>query len=334
LLRSFRFALIAVACLGWRGNFAHAADPKDGIEVLKVRPNFFMIAGAGGNIAVQIGDLGAVVVDTGSGQATDRVIEEIRKLTPLPIRYIVNTSADPDHVGGNEKVSAAGQSLIGAGAGGGVNQSGAVGGLVSNGGAAPILATENVLNRMSAPTGQKSPYPTAAQPSDTFTNSEKDTYLNGEAIQIFARRAAHTDGDSMVFFRRSDVLVAGDILDLTRFPVIDIARGGSIQGEIDALNHIIAITVPELPVVWQEGGTLVIPGHGRICDEADVVEYRDMVTILRDVIRDLIAKGKTLPQIEEADPAGDYKARYGSDTGPWTTNMFIEAVYRSLKDKK
>jgi glyoxylase-like metal-dependent hydrolase (beta-lactamase superfamily II) len=329
-MRNTLVALIAVTGLGLAANPAFAADPNDPIEVLKLRPNFFMIAGAGANIAVQTGDLGVVVVDTGNGKASDRVIEEIKKLSPLPIRYIIDTSADPDHIGGNQKISEAGQSLIPQNGGGG---GGGVGALVSNGGAAAILATDNVMNRMSAPTGQKSPYPTAATPTDTFADEEKDTYLNGEAIQVFAQPAAHTDGDSMAFFRRSDVIVAGDVLDTTRFPVIDIEKGGSIQGEIEALNHIIAITVPELPMLWQEGGTLVIPGHGRICDEADVVEYRDMVTIIRDVVQDLISKGKTLEQIKAADPAGDYKTRYGSDSGSWTTDMFIEAVYKSLTKK-
>jgi glyoxylase-like metal-dependent hydrolase (beta-lactamase superfamily II) len=332
----FTLFVLAVTSLGLRGE-EHSIDQVDtvdennGIEVLRLRPNFFMIAGAGANIAVQVGKLGAVVVDTGTGQATDRVLQEIRKLTPLPIRYIINTSADPDHVEGNEKLSAAGQSLIPAtGQTGGI----AITDALSNGGAAAILATDNVAARMSAPSGQKSAYPVAAQPSDTFSDDEKDTFLNGEAIQIFAQRAAHTDGDSVAFFRRSDVVVAGDILDTTRFPVIDLSRGGSIQGEIDALNHIIGLTVTELPLVWQEGGTLVIPGHGRICDEADVVEYRDMVTIIRDVIQDEIAKGKTLEQIKMSDPAGDYRTRYGSDTGAWTTDMFVEAVYRSLTQKK
>ncbi len=317
-MRKLPFALVlilAVACFG----DGVPSDSNDGIEVLKLRPNFFMIAGAGANIAVETGELGAVVVDTGSGQATDRVLEEIRKLTPLPIRYIIDTSADPEHVGGNRKLSAAGRSLV--------PTAGQTGGIVipdalSNGGAAAIVATDNAARRMSA------------QPSDTFSEDEKDTFLNGEAIQIFAQPAAHTDGDSMAFFRRSDVLVAGDILDLTRFPVIDVARGGSIQGEIDALNRIIAITVPELPLVWQEGGTLVIPGHGRICDEADVVEYRDMLTIVRDIVQDLISKGQTLDQINKADPTADYRPRYGSDSGPWTTDMFVEAVYRSLTQKK
>jgi glyoxylase-like metal-dependent hydrolase (beta-lactamase superfamily II) len=332
-MRKVRFHLVvilAVTCCGLRADVV-AAGQNDGIEVLKLRPNFFMIAGAGANIAVQVGELGAVVVDTGSAQFTDRVLQEIQKLTPGPIRYIIDTSADPDHVGGNEKLSEAGQSLV--------PSAGQTGGIVitdalSNGGAAAIVATDNAAQRMNAPTGQKPPYPPAAQPSITFSEDEKDTFLNGEAIQIFAQPAAHTDGDSIAFFRRSDVVVAGDILDLTRFPVIDVARGGSIQGEIDALNHIIGITVTELPLVWEEGGTLVIPGHGRICDEADVVEYRDMVTIIRDIIQDLISKGKTLEQIKQADPTADYRPRYGSDSGPWTTDMFVEAVYRSLTQKK
>jgi glyoxylase-like metal-dependent hydrolase (beta-lactamase superfamily II) len=327
-MRSICCALIASTCLVVPADVA-LAEQKDTIEVLKLRPNFYMIAGAGANIAVQVGELGAVVVDTGSGEATDRVLEEIRKLTPLPIRCIINTSADPDHVGGNERLSTAGHMVISANSG-----NDPVANAFTNGGAAVVLATDNVAARMSAPTGQKSPYSIAAQPSDTFSEDEKDTFLNGEAIQIFAEHAAHTDGDSIAFFRRSDVVVAGDILDLTGFPVIDLARGGSIQGEIDALNRIIDITVPELPLVWQEGGTLVIPGHGRICDEADVVEYRDMVTIIRDVIQDLIKKGKTLDQIKNADPTADYRTRYGADSGPWTTDMFVEAVYRSLVNHK
>ena len=327
-----RYAIVAAAacilaggtlCLRLPGQPPQAGG---GIEVLQLRPNFFLIAGAGGNIAVQTGELGVVLVDTGSAPMTDEVLAEIRKLSKLPVRYIINTSADPDHVGGNAKVAPAGLSLIPTG--GGIGNG--VGNAVTNSGAAGILATENVLARMSAPTGVKAPYPTAAWPSDTFAEDEKDTFLNGEGIQIFFQRAAHTDGDSMVFFRRSDVVAAGDVLDLDRFPVIDVNKGGSIQGEIDALNHIIDLTIPELPMVWQEGGTLVIPGHGRICDEADVVEYRDMMTIISDVIANMIGKGMTLEQIQAADPTKEYRPRFGAESGEWTTRMFVEAVYKSL----
>lgn len=291
-----------------------------GVEVLQVRPNFYLIAGAGGNIGVQIGENGVVLVDTGSEQATGAVLAEIKKLTDKPIRFIVNTSGDPDHVGGNEKLSKAGQTFIPNGA------------IVTtdNGGAAAILAQDKVLYRMSAPTGQKSPYPTAAQPSDTFTEGKRDMFLNGDGIRTIYQPDAHTDGDSFVIFRRADVIMAGDVLDLRHFPVIDISRGGSIQGEIAALNNLLDMTIAEVPLGWQQGGTIVIPGHGRLCDQSDLLEYRDMVTIVRDVIQSWIKKGMTLEQIQAADPTKDYRTRYGSTSGAWTTNMFVEAVYKSL----
>ena len=159
-------------------------------------------------------------------------------------------------------------------------------------------------------------------------------YLNGEGIEVLHQPAAHTDGDVLVFFRRSDVVVAGDILDTTRFPVIDVARGGTINGEIAALNRLVELAIPSVPIVSREAGTLVIPGHGRVCDQLDVVEYRDMVTIVRDRVRDLIKAGMTLDQVKAASPARGYTRRYGSDSGPWTTNNFVEAVYQSLAQEK
>jgi glyoxylase-like metal-dependent hydrolase (beta-lactamase superfamily II) len=155
-------------------------------------------------------------------------------------------------------------------------------------------------------------------------------FLNGEGIEVLHLAAAHTDGDSIVFFRRSDIVAAGDILDTTRFPHIDVERGGSVQGEIDALNRLVDLAIPSVPIVSREGGTFVIPGHGRICDQFDVVEYRDMVTVIRDRVRALIKEGQSLQQIRAANPTGGYTRRYGSDTGPWTTSMFVEAVYQSL----
>ena len=302
------------------------------IEVLQVRPNLYLIAGGGGNIGVQIGETGVVVVDTGSAGLSGRILAEIKKLSDKPIRFIINTSADADHVGNNDKFAQAGQSLIPSPPGARAVGDGRI--TIDNEGAAAILAQENVLVRMSAPTGQKSPYPTLAQPSSTFIEDEHNVFLNGEAVQTIYMPAAHTDGDSMVFFRRSDVIMAGDVLDTTRFPVIDIERGGTIQGELDALNRILKMAVPETPIVWQEGGTIVIPGHGRLCDQADVLEIRDMVTVVRDVVQDLVKKGRTLDQIKAADPAREYRGRYGSDSGAWTTEKFIEAIYKTLPGKK
>jgi glyoxylase-like metal-dependent hydrolase (beta-lactamase superfamily II) len=304
-----------------------------GLDVVQLRPNFYMIAGAGGNIAVQIGQDGVVVVDAGSGDNADAVVAAINRLSERPIRYVINTSADADHVGGNVTVSKAGQTLLtmtGAGAGGSVA---AFNGL-TNGGAAAILAADEVLARMSAPTGKASAFPSAAWPTESFGQAQRALFLNDEGIQVLHQPAAHSDGDSIVFFRRSDVIVAGDILDTTRFPVIDVARGGSIQGELDALNRLIDLAIASIPIVSRDGGTYVVPGHGRVFDHFDLVDYRDMITIIRDRVRDLAKGGKTLAQVKTASPARGYTRQYGATSGPWTTDMFIEAIYKSLPLEK
>jgi len=284
------------------------------VEVVLLQPNVFMLAGAGGNIVAQVGDDGVVLVDAGAAAQSADVLAALKKLSPLPVRYVLDTSADPDHVGGNEAISKAGAGLD--------RSSGAL-----------TLAHERVLLRMSAPTGEKALFSEEAWPRSTYID-KKSLYLNGEAIRLVHPPAAHTDGDSIVFFRRSDVLVAGDVFDQTRFPVIDVAKGGSIDGEIAALNLLVDIAVPPTPLPWQEGGTLVVPGHGRVSESAELVEYRDMITIIRDVVQDLIKKGLTLDQVQAADPTRGYTEEYGSNTGPWTTKMFVEAVYKSLTAKK
>ena len=320
----------------WFIAFAILAQQSPGraeeLRVLQVQPGFYMIAGAGGNIAVQTGPDGIVLVDSGAGPMGDAVLAAIKKLSDQPIRYIINTSADADHAGGNEKLAVAGQSLFVAGNGG--PGGGTAASAISNGGGASIVGTENVYARMSGLPGAAAPFPTVAWPTETYSQPQKTLYLNNEGIQVTYQPAAHTDGDSIVFFRRSDVIVAGDIFDITRFPVIDVERGGSIQGEIDALNRLIDLAIPSIPLPWKEGGTQVIPGHGRICEQAELVEYRDMVTIVRDRIQDMIKSGMTLEQIQITSPAKGYTRRYGADSGPWTTSKFVEAVYKSLTAAK
>jgi glyoxylase-like metal-dependent hydrolase (beta-lactamase superfamily II) len=159
-------------------------------------------------------------------------------------------------------------------------------------------------------------------------------YLNGEAIEIVRQPAAHTDSDVTVFFRRSDVVFAGDVLDTRQFPVVDVQRGGSIQGEIAALNRLADLAVPSTPVVTREAGTIVVPGHGRLCDQYDVIAYRDMLVIIRDRVRDLMKGGKSIAEVKAAQPAKGYMGRYGNTGGAWTTDRFVEAVYRSLAKGK
>jgi cyclase len=324
--RTVAAALGLVVC----GAFsARAAEPDNGgLDVVQVRPNFYMIAGAGGNIGVQIGSDGVVLSGAGSAAATGEVLAAIKKLTTLPIRYVIDVNADPDFVGGNEKIAKAGFTIF-------TNALGAAGvaGTMTNGGAASILAHESVLRKMSA-RDAKVPYPGDAWPTEAFLTQRKALRMNDEGLEVLYQPAAHSGADSFVLFRRSDVVVAGDIMDTTRFPVIDLANGGSIQGEIDALNKLIDLTIAPTPYIYKDVGTYVIPGHGRLCEQMEVVDYRDMVVLVRDVVADMIKQGKTLDQIKEARPALPYETRYGSQSGPWTTNAFIEAIYKSLTAKK
>jgi glyoxylase-like metal-dependent hydrolase (beta-lactamase superfamily II) len=301
-----------------------------GLQLFRVQANVYMIAGAGGNITVQVGPDGVVLVDAGSTARAEDVVAAVRSITDSPIRYIINTGPGADHIGGNEKVAAAGQNIA-------TRDVGPLGAAsaTASGGAASIIGTEELLGRMSAGSGEGTAAPPNAWPTETFTTKHKDLFINREGIQVFSEPAAHSDSDAIVLFRRSDVIATGDIFDITRFPVIDVAKGGSIEGEIAALNHLIDLTIPSVPLPWlDEGGTQVIPGHGRPCEEAEVVEYRDMVTIIRDRVQALIKKRMTLAQVNAANPTQGFRARYGADSGPWTTDMFVEAVYKSLTAAK
>src|SRR5215813_7350791 len=291
------------------------ASGDSGVHTLHVQGNVYMLVGAGGNIALQIADDGVLLVDTGTTANADKVVAAIRALTDKPIRYIINTSADPDHVGGNDTIGKLGSTI----AGGNVGAGAGVG--------AGIIAHENVLTRMSAPTGKSAPYPTTAWPTDTFVSKQKELFFNGEAIQTIYK-PGHSDADSIVYFRRSDVIVAGELFNTETYPVIDLAKGGSIKGVLAGLNDMLDIAIPK---AMQEGGTYIIPGRGRLTDEADLLEYRDMVTIIRDRVQDGVKRGQTLDQVKAGKPTLDYDARWGATSGPWTTDMFLEAVYKDLK---
>jgi cyclase len=302
------------------------ASASSELDLVAVRSDFYMIAGAGGNVAAQLGPAGVVLVDTGSAPMADAVVAAVKRLTDRPIRYVINTSADADHVGGNEKLSKAGQTILGHQGSSGVSED-----VYTSGGAASVLAHENVFTRMSAP---QSPFPFAALPTKTYSGRSYPMYLNGDGIQVMHMPAARSDGDSIVFFRRADVIVSGDIVDTNRFPMIDVAKGGSIQGELDALNRLLEMMIPPFPLRWRDERTYVVPGHGFVADYGDVVEYRNVVTIVRDRIADMVARGMTLEQVKAADPAKGFRRRYGAEAGSWTTDMFIEAVFNGFNGPK
>ena len=290
-----------------------AQPPAPAMDVLKVHGQVYLIAGPASNTVVQVGEQGVLVVDTMREQDADALLAEIRKLAPgKPIRYVVDTHAHVDHVGGNAKVSEAGTQLVGGNFGGQVQ-----------GDHAFIVAHENVLTAVSAKTGAQATLPFAAWPTDTFFQAEKDMYFNGEGIQLIHEPKAHTDGDVLVWFRGSDVIATGDVFDTTQFPEIDLKRGGHVNGVIEALNRIIDVAISEQ---FTEGGTRIVPGKGRICDEFDVVEYRDMVTIVRDRVEAMIKKGMTLAQVTAAKPAFEYIPRYGASSAA----AFVDAAYKNL----
>ena len=309
-------ALLAV-CLWGVGAVAQdgGAEEQAEIGVLPVQGNVYMLVGQGGNATVQVGEEGVLVVDTLGEEMSDRLLATIRELSDGPIRYVISTHAHADNVGGNATIAQAGSNI----AGGNV-----LGAIADAGETAKIIAHENVLIAMSA---TETPLPFEAWPTDTYFTDRKEVFFNGEAVQVLHQPGAHTDGDSIVFFRRSDVISTGDIFLTTRYPYIDRESGGTYQGVIDALNRIIDLTVP---ADRQEGGTMVIPGRGRLCDEADVVEYRDMLTIIRDRIRYLVDEGASLRDVLDARPTLDYDARYGADSGFWTTEQFVTAIYEEM----
>ena len=297
-------------------NFANAE-----IHVLPAQGNVYMLVGPGGNMTVQAGSDGVLLVDTMYAPLADKILAAVRSISKGPIRYIVDTHVHPDHTGGNEPLRKAGSTISGGNVQADIKDSAE---------GAQIIAHQNILNRMSAPSGSQAPTPSSAWPTDTFIGDEKAVYFNNEGVEIIHIPNAHTDGDSIVFFRKSDVISTGDLFTTTMYPVIDIDNGGSIQGFIAGLQKIVDLIIP---VYGQEGGTLVIPGHGRLCDLGDVLEYREMTIIVRDRIQDMVNKGMTLEQVKSAKPTVDYDPLYGGDTGFWTTDKFVEAVYKSLKDQ-
>ncbi len=338
------FAAVAILLLllgigvwpGSRQNAGLAQNARaDDVEILPVQGNVYLIARAGANIAVQIGREGVLLVDAGVAPMAGKVLAAVQKISHPnaasrlegKIRFIVNTNADPDHTGANEILSKAG---IGYVTNDPANR-------LSSVGADPaiLIAHEKVADRLLSPPGGGAPAPIAGVPQNIYTGAGeavKDLFFDDEGIQMIHAPSAHSDGDSIVYFRKSDVVSAGDVYVTTGYPVIDLTRGGSIDGVIAGLNRILEIAIPGHS---EEDGTIVIPGHGRLSDEADVVEYRDMIVILRDRIEAMVKKGATLEQVKAASLTRDYDPEYGAGgAGAATADKFVEAAYKSLTGTK
>lgn len=288
------------------------------IETLPVQGNIHLLAGAGANIAVQLGDDGVLIVDSGFEQMSGKVLAAIRKLSNKPIRTIINTTLADAHTGGNGPLVKAGF----------LNQAGP--GLGQRPNEADLIGHGNLLRLMTEIGEAK--ISTDRWPPSTFQGKQKDLHSNDEPVVILHVPNAVTSADVMVWFRKSDVVVTGDIFDQTSFPYIDLAHGGTVNGIIEGLNDLLDIMVPKH---LQEGGTMALPGHGRISDEHDVLEYRDMVTIVRDRVQSAIKKGMSLQQVKAIKPSYtyEYEPRFGKNPA-WTPDMFVEAIYKNLSASK
>jgi glyoxylase-like metal-dependent hydrolase (beta-lactamase superfamily II) len=303
------FALAAVVGL--------PAQAQDALEVLPAQGKVYMVVGPGGNSAVQVGEEAVIVVDTQTADVSDALLDVIGTLSRKPIRHIINTSASPDHTGGNAALSEAGTYVR-------LIDTFDPRGLDDN---AAIMAHINVLATMSAPVGDDFSVPEEAWPTDTYYTNEWAVYVNNEAIRMLHVPAASTDGDTIVFFRRSDVVSTGDIFNTDRYPFFDAAQGGSIDGVLEGLNVVLDLAIPGEN---QEGGTVIIPGHGRMADETDVINYRDMATIIRDRIQALIDAGKSLKEVLAAKPSRDYDGLYAWNEDSWTGDQLVEAIFLDL----
>lgn len=314
--RLARASLAAACVFGMAGLwtsalYAQAEPSAAAIRTYQVRPNFWMLITPDGNLALQVGTEGALLVDTGRSGTSDAVLAAIRQITKQPLRYIINTSAGPMQIGNN--------AIFGALKGGATDGHG-------KGPTPAIIANETVLAHMNEP-GVK--LPAVAWPSDAYSARKRSIRYNGEAIDIIHAPSAYSDSDSIVYFRRSDVIVAGEIFSTERFPLVDRKRGGTVTGVLAGLNQLLDLAVPDVIVEnYNEDGTLIIPGSGRLCDKDDLTEYHDMVNIARDRMANLVSTKRSLEEVKAARPLIDYEQRYSKPD--WTTSMFIDALYAEL----
>lgn len=323
--------VLGTAALASAQNAASNGD----IEIVPVRGHIYLLVGAGANITISVGTDGVFMVDAGLANMADKVIAAVRQLgvdlrkdgqpvraypPPKPIRFLADTTISPEHTGGNEKIAEAGKTFTGGNVAADLNSG------FTNDDAA-ILATDKALLRL-----VDAKMPGNGQPTDTYVKDvmKLSHFFNGEGIELFHMPNATTDSDSIVYFRGSDVIATGDIFDMTSFPYIDLAKGGSIQGILAALNRMDDLAEAEFRT---EGGTLFIPGHGRFGDLADLAYYRDMCTIIRDRIQWMMKKNLSLEQIKAAKPTEDWNGRFGNNP-KWTPDMFVDAIYKGLSGKK
>jgi glyoxylase-like metal-dependent hydrolase (beta-lactamase superfamily II) len=296
---TFRIAGLSVLLLA---SSARAAEPGDSkLETQKLADGFFLITGPGGNIALKVGDKSAFLVDDQIAPMSPALEKAIAAVTPKAVRFVFNTHWHADHTGGNPTFGAKGS---------------------------VIVAHDNVRKRLSTEqfvamfNRKVAPLPEPALPVITFPDS-LSFHLDGEDIEVFHVDPAHTDGDSIVHFKKANVIHTGDTFLSGGYPFIDLSSGGTVDGFVRAADRVLAIAQPT---------TRIIPGHGPVADKAKVKAFRDMVATVRDRVKKLVAEGKSLEAVRATKPTAEFDAAWGGAfiRGP----QFVETVYQDLTRKR
>jgi len=264
------------------------------ITPVKVADGLYMLTGRGGNIGLSVGEDGAFVIDDQFAPLTDKILAAIRTVTDKPVRWVFNTHWHGDHTGGNENMGKAG---------------------------ALIVAHDNVRKRMNPAefkdlVGSSNQAPAGALPVVTFSD-QVTFHWNGETIRVLHVARSHTDGDAIAFFEKANAVHMGDTFFRGRYPFIDVASGGTVQGMIASSNQVLGML---------KAGTRIIPGHGDLSGATELTAFRDMLVTVRDRIAPMVERGMTEDQVVAAKPTADLDATWGAQP-----ERFVRSVVQSLK---
>jgi glyoxylase-like metal-dependent hydrolase (beta-lactamase superfamily II) len=294
-------AALCIASFAAVSAYAQGAPDFSKVEIkaTKIAPNFWVLEGQGGAIGVFPGPDGIFLVDSEFAPLHDKIVAAIRQISNAPIRFLVDTHVHGDHTGGNEAFGKMGVTIL----------------------ARPELRAR-LEHPAPAANGQPTPpMPAPGLPVITY-NTPTAIHMNGEDIQLIPVRAAHTDGDTMIFFPGQNVLMTGDFFRSLGYPNIDRANGGSLDGMLAGIGAAIGLCGPD---------TKVVPGHGAITDRNGLMVHRDMILVMRDRVAKQIRQGKTLEEVVAAHPTADYDSKIPGVAQ--TNDRFVGQLYAELKGK-